>query len=1461
MPDAATTSRVKGNAQSDIAINKNLQIDVAVDNPTPAAGEKIRYTVTLKNTSDAPIRNLFLWADREQKQGGNVAGEGMHCFAADDPRPVVACFPKPNEFFNLEKAGTPGDTQKISYTLTPSDASVCGSPITGSVQIHQRQTATASKKSLILAEQPLQSVTPACGSLEIRYSSEGDADSTQKKYVVSITNNGKAAVENIFVWADRTPLQGDKVKGEGAYCFPSTFEKRSFVACFQELNKGFRISPGQTRTFAYTIDEKLDPAFCGKTVQATAEAHQRRTLAEEESTGNKSAVLARSSPLDSISQCPNVSVHVWADNIRPTIGGTVRYQVSLKNNGTQYLENLFFWADRPEALGSKVASPGNYCFAADAPGPVVACFENTEHISLAPGEEKAVSYTIDLKSDPSLCGKPISVAAELRHYTKGQSPSLTPVLSKSSPAVITPVCESLSITYVADTTTPTLGGEVQYTMTVQNNGKSALSDLVVRADRTPVQQFSLVSNFLSEGCTAQANTVICADKDGLPFTLEAGQAKRFSYRVSLQKEASFCSVPYKGYAVVARKNSTAALATSPAVELTPKCDGEPNIEYKVTDPNPAIGGMAEYVITVTNNGTTPLKNLFAWGDVTQAHGKKVTVSEYANWHCALSDSSIYVLCGEKNAQGSAGSAPGAFSLKPGESKYFRYSVDIPDDEALCRYGSKGKAFLTSVESPSSSQTLVTSAEVEIAPSCPQISLQYAVDNTKPPIGGEVTYTMTMTNNGTAAVSNLMFESSLGKPFESTVRAVEDTCSYYYADSSVRCPSYRPQDGFTLEPGQSRRVKFRAILKKDPSLCNVPVSTVATARKIEARLAESEPLEIIPQCGLLLELGGTNPLMFKNLENPEFPNLLTLTGFGNDFLQMKVRLTNTMATRQETDTSVIVQLPSVLVGQAIDKRCTVLPKNQLRCIFGPLSPKEKQTLEFTAWRTKPALGCNLTLPARAQAEAQSNLVANANIRTTCIDPCSDGKDNENDGKIDAKDPGCIGKNGVYNPFGASEEESVCVPLFPNDVNRGGDTVNFVFAPMATIAPFLRGNAQSQARYLERFEPFASMKGKLQFWYLPGGVKAPPVQTEVDKEVPGSLSCHCEVPANCPGLGQAHYVYICSVACRANANFSGNMRLSSNDDAGTFAHEAGHTFGLSDEYTERGRGDRPGNRNCVNTRQEAQTMWGALMGQRGTGMYSGCSYTEDNFRSQYNSMMRHHYESGPPGGFGPVNERHIRKVLMNFSGLASNNDNSVVIGSVWSFMAAQLATEPLPETALELKLIRTENGAYTVAEQKVVSMPFGVKPTHEQGNVVRVKVGDTTYTQTFAGSDTNIVENFGTGSISLVSYQETPRAFVTVHVGLGNTVGSGEILLAADGEEVVPEVWVSACSNTDADVTNDCPEDMYRGETVTVPDSDRWYTDWLSWLFIIGSVASLGIVHWLLQHFVRHGAVASKEGETR
>lgn len=176
-----------------------------------------------------------------------------------------------------------------------------------------------------------------------------------------------------------------------------------------------------------------------------------------------------------------------------------------------------------------------------------------------------------------------------------------------------------------------------------------------------------------------------------------------------------------------------------------------------------------------------------------------------------------------------------------------------------------------------------------------------------------------------------------------------------------------------------------------------------------------------------------------------------------------------------------------------------------------------------------------------------------------------------------------------------------------------------------------------------EPFKTGRDKFNIWMIKTG-----------NQIPAEESWLGTVPERGKALEMAgqcsaaeYQVILSKKRFRSFAYFTGDTYISLGATDKTewgrlVLHEFGHSFGkLKDEYIENGLGDWPGQPNCAPDTATARAWWGSIPG---IGYYQGCSYTEDNIRPTFNSIMRAQWLLNYD--YEPVNEAALQRLMNNY-----------------------------------------------------------------------------------------------------------------------------------------------------------------------------------------------------------------------
>lgn len=183
-----------------------------------------------------------------------------------------------------------------------------------------------------------------------------------------------------------------------------------------------------------------------------------------------------------------------------------------------------------------------------------------------------------------------------------------------------------------------------------------------------------------------------------------------------------------------------------------------------------------------------------------------------------------------------------------------------------------------------------------------------------------------------------------------------------------------------------------------------------------------------------------------------------------------------------------------------------------------------------------------------------------------------------------------------------------------------------------------------------EPFKANKAKFNVWIIPSDKKilqspdqmsSIPSNTETISNILATQCSNVEYgivlsPQNFRSFSLKNTIFLSETyGGQAVATKIGNR----------LAHELGHSiFGLADEYAEAGKDKKPRKPNCAPDKETAKKWWGELENKEGIGYFGGCSYTDDNFRSTSNSVMRDVQMENP--SFGLVSSKYMLYMMERY-----------------------------------------------------------------------------------------------------------------------------------------------------------------------------------------------------------------------
>jgi len=295
----------------------------------------------------------------------------------------------------------------------------------------------------------------------------------------------------------------------------------------------------------------------------------------------------------------------------------------------------------------------------------------------------------------------------------------------------------LAVTEVASPTSVTVGSNVTYTLTVQNNGPAAATNVVV-TDALPAG-VSFVSAVANQGTTTQAGGVVTWNAGNLANSGSATASIVVS-TVSTGLISNTASVNYPGDPV-AGNNTASATITVNAVTLTNQVSDLAVTEV-ASPTSVTVGSNVTCTLTVQNNGPAAATNVV----VTDALPVGVSfVSALANQGTTTQAGGVVTWNVGDFANGTGASATIVVSTVSTGLISNTASVNYPGDP---------------VASNNTASATITVNAVTLTNQVSDLAVTEVATPTSVTLGSNVTYTLTVQNNGPAAATDVVVTDAL-----------------------------------------------------------------------------------------------------------------------------------------------------------------------------------------------------------------------------------------------------------------------------------------------------------------------------------------------------------------------------------------------------------------------------------------------------------------------------------------------------------------------------------------------------------------------------------------------------------------------------------------------------------------------------------------------------------------------------
>ncbi|MDX3387618.1 GEVED domain-containing protein [Streptomyces niveiscabiei] len=763
----------------------------------PAAGQTVTYTVVAENTG-AAVYTGATWSDdlSDLIDDGTYSGD-----ASATSGSVAYAAPKLTWTGDLD----PGDKATTTYSVQ------LANPLSGNKRLVNKVVSTTDTNC------PQGTANSECGDrtpvtvreLTMKKTSSNTAPKPGDKvtYTVTVTNTGTAAYPGATWSDDLSGVLDDAAYGGDAAATSGTVD---YAAPTLSWTGDLAAGASATTTYTITLD---DPDTGDRTL--------KNTLVSTSPGANCGAGSTDSACTAGPYGIPSLTLTKTVSPGTPLPGDTITYTVTVQNTGTAAYPGAAFTDDLSDVLDSATwlddttATAGSVAYAAP---------KLTWTGTVAAGATETVTYALKLNNPRT--GNDTIVNAVTgpagSNCKKGSADNRCSAAIDGLP--------ELHLTKKSSPAAPVAGGRTTYTVTVQNTGTAAYQGAVWSDDLSGVLDDAVYGN----DATASSGAVnYTAPKLTWTGDLAAGASATITYSVTVAYPVSGDGTLKN--ALTGPQGSNCEAGSADADCSTSSGIGALRIA-KTYSPQVALpGGEMTYTVTVENTGTGPYPDATFTDDLTGVLDDAVYGDASATSGSVSYTAPVVKWTGDLAAKAKA---------------TITYTVTLKDPDT-------GDQRLTnSVVGPPGSNCAPGSTDPACAPppaGIPALEIAKTASSNRPTPGTKVTYTVTVTNTGTAAYAGASWSDDLSD-------VLDDAAYGDDAAASAGAVSYAsPVVKWTgdLEAGASATVTYSVTvdnpLKGDGKLANSvtgPAGSNCRAGKQDASCSTGDkPGDGIPQLKL------------------------------------------------------------------------------------------------------------------------------------------------------------------------------------------------------------------------------------------------------------------------------------------------------------------------------------------------------------------------------------------------------------------------------------------------------------------------------------------------------------------------------------------------------------------------------------------------------------------------------------
>ncbi|QHS59740.1 DUF7933 domain-containing protein [Chitinophaga agri] len=704
--NTATTTPIAANPRADVAISKSTAAT------SFAPGEDVTYTIVVTNngTWDAPAVHVT---------DNAPVGTIIKSWTAV-ANPATITLPATSGSGNIDQtiASLPNGGQAV-YSVTVSTPS----NFTGTLSNTAAVTTTATDDNTANNTATTTPISPAPRTdVAVVATSTGTTYTPGEEYTytVKITNNGPSDAKNVHL-VNNAPA-GTVIKewvatATGTVTLPAVSGAGNIDEIIASL------APGEEVTY---------------TIVVTTYANTTGNLSNTATVTNDVTdnVTANNTSTSSLTPAPKADIVVVKSTTATTFasGEDVVYTFTVTNNGPSDAANVVVTDNAP--TGTTITSWSAAVTTGSVTLPAASGTGNISQTILNMPNGAVVTYTVTVATPSSFTGSLSNTAAASSDATDN-----TPANNNSTTPGITPTSKA-DIAVVKSTTATTFapGEDVVYTITVTNNGPSNAANVVV-TDNAPAG--TTIKSWSAAVTTGTVTLPATSGTGNINQTIASvPNAAVVTYTVTVATSSGFTgSLSNTASASSDATDPAPANNSSTTPGITPASKADIVVVKSTTATSFAPGEDVVYTITVANNGPSDAANVV----VTDNAPAGTTIK---SWTAAVTTGTVVLpaTAGTGNiSQTIANLSSGALVT---------YTVTIATPSSFTGNLSNTAAATSDATDNTPGNNTSSTPGIPAAPKA-DIAVVKATTATTFAPGEDVTYTITVTNNGPSDAANVV----------------------------------------------------------------------------------------------------------------------------------------------------------------------------------------------------------------------------------------------------------------------------------------------------------------------------------------------------------------------------------------------------------------------------------------------------------------------------------------------------------------------------------------------------------------------------------------------------------------------------------------------------------------------------------------------------------------------------------